>query len=149
MDIRLYKLADGRLWSVESGRFIEIAPEGSEIIMLYADGMPAGRRLFDPHSALLRAGSRKSVGYGVSSLLRRVCRQRRDVRSPHHPWRFQRNRQRQCLRDGHFLYDIPTPLSSPHALRVLSTCSNQSLAISGIKSGPRPCVLAMEFSFTE
>lgn len=42
MDIRLYKLADGRLWSVESGRFIEIAPEGSEIIMLYADGMPAG-----------------------------------------------------------------------------------------------------------
>ena len=42
MDIRLYKLADGRLWSVESGRFIEIAPESSEIIMLYADGRPAG-----------------------------------------------------------------------------------------------------------
>ncbi len=42
MDIRLYKLADGRLWSVESGRFIEIAPESSELIMLYADGRPAG-----------------------------------------------------------------------------------------------------------
>ena len=81
-------------------------------------------------------GTRKSVGYGVSSLLRRVCRPRRDVRSPHHPWRFQRNRQRQCLRDGHFLYDIPTPLSSPHAGRVLSTCSNQSLAISRNKVRP-------------
>ena len=38
----IYSIADGRLWAVEEARFIEIAPEGAEIIPLYADGKPAG-----------------------------------------------------------------------------------------------------------
>ena len=40
------------------------------------------------------------------------------------------------LWDGHFLCDIPTLSSPPHGLRVLSTCSNQSLAISRDKVRP-------------
>lgn len=42
MKIKLYKLADGRLWNVETARFIETTPEKKEDIPLYADGKPAG-----------------------------------------------------------------------------------------------------------
>ena len=37
-----YKIYDGRLWDVDTARFVEQAPDGAEIIPLYADGNPAG-----------------------------------------------------------------------------------------------------------
>lgn len=38
----LYQISDGRLWDVDADRFVDQAPEGAEIIPLYADGKPAG-----------------------------------------------------------------------------------------------------------
>lgn len=37
----IYHLGDGRLWDVDAARFVDQAPEGAEIIPLYADGKPA------------------------------------------------------------------------------------------------------------
>lgn len=37
-----YKISDGRLWDVDAAQFMDQAPEGAEIIPLYADGNPAG-----------------------------------------------------------------------------------------------------------
>lgn len=42
MDVKLYEIADGRLWSVETASFIETAPENTKIIPLYMDGKPGG-----------------------------------------------------------------------------------------------------------
>lgn len=42
MKIEFYKLADGRLWNVETARFIKTTPAEKEDIPLYADGKPAG-----------------------------------------------------------------------------------------------------------
>ena len=36
------KISDGRLWDVDAAQFMDQAPEGAEIIPLYADGKPAG-----------------------------------------------------------------------------------------------------------
>ena len=36
-----YKISDGRLWDVDAARFVDQAPEGAEIIPLYADSKPA------------------------------------------------------------------------------------------------------------
>lgn len=38
----IYRLSDGRLWDVNAARFVDQAPDGAEIIPLYADGKPAG-----------------------------------------------------------------------------------------------------------
>lgn len=38
----IYQLMDGRLWDVDAARFVDQAPEGAEIVPLYADGRPAG-----------------------------------------------------------------------------------------------------------
>ena len=38
----IYRLSDGRLWDVDAAKFVDRAPEGAEIIPLYADGKPAG-----------------------------------------------------------------------------------------------------------
>ena len=38
----MYQLSDGRLWDVDAAQFMNQAPEGAEIIPLYADGNPAG-----------------------------------------------------------------------------------------------------------
>lgn len=37
----LYQISDSRLWDVDAARFVDQAPEGAEIIPLYADGKPA------------------------------------------------------------------------------------------------------------
>ena len=37
----MYQISDGRLWDVDAARFVDQAPEGAEIIPLYADGKPA------------------------------------------------------------------------------------------------------------
>lgn len=37
-----YQISDGRLWDIEAAQFVDQAPEGAEIIPLYADGKPAG-----------------------------------------------------------------------------------------------------------
>ena len=37
-----YQISDGRLWNIEAAQFVDQAPEGAEIIPLYADGTPAG-----------------------------------------------------------------------------------------------------------
>lgn len=39
---KYYEIAGGRLWDVDAARFVNQAPEGAEIIPLYADGKPAG-----------------------------------------------------------------------------------------------------------
>ena len=39
---KYYEIAGGRLWDVDAARFVDQAPEGAEIIPLYADGKPAG-----------------------------------------------------------------------------------------------------------
>ena len=38
----IYQLRDGRLWDVDAATFVPQAPEGAEIVVLYADGRPAG-----------------------------------------------------------------------------------------------------------
>ena len=38
----MYQISDGRLWDVDAARFVDQAPNGAEIIPLYADGAPAG-----------------------------------------------------------------------------------------------------------
>lgn len=37
-----YELNDGRFWSIAEACFVDTVPEGSEVILLYADGKPAG-----------------------------------------------------------------------------------------------------------
>lgn len=37
----LYQISDSCLWDVDAARFVDQAPEGAEIIPLYADGKPA------------------------------------------------------------------------------------------------------------
>ena len=37
-----YQISDGRLWDVDAAAFVAQAPEGAEVIYLYADGKPAG-----------------------------------------------------------------------------------------------------------
>lgn len=39
---KYYEIAGGRLWDVDAARFVDQAPEGTEVISLYADGKPAG-----------------------------------------------------------------------------------------------------------
>lgn len=39
---KYYEIAGGRLWDVDAARFVDQAPDGAEIIPLYADGTPAG-----------------------------------------------------------------------------------------------------------
>ena len=39
---KYYEIAGGRLWDVGAARFVDQAPEGTEVISLYADGKPAG-----------------------------------------------------------------------------------------------------------
>ncbi|MCI7506821.1 hypothetical protein [Desulfovibrio piger] len=39
---KYYEIAGGRLWDVDAARFVGQAPDGAEIISLYADGKPAG-----------------------------------------------------------------------------------------------------------
>ena len=38
----VYRIENGRLWDVDAACFIETAPEGAEIVQLYADGKLAG-----------------------------------------------------------------------------------------------------------
>lgn len=56
-----YQISDGRLWDVDAAKFVDRAPEGAEIIPLYADGTPAGEDY-------LRR-TLESYGYSVGSEL--------------------------------------------------------------------------------
>ncbi|WP_337375072.1 hypothetical protein [Desulfovibrio piger] len=39
---KYYEIAGGHLWDVDAARFVDQAPDGAEIISLYAGGKPAG-----------------------------------------------------------------------------------------------------------
>ena len=89
MDIRLYKLADGRLWSVEMYDLRIIRGDFNETGSVNVSETAIFYTIYQPHYLLLPR------------------------------------------------YEYCPPVAT-----------NPSLS-PGIKSGPRPCVLAMEFSFTE
>lgn len=38
----VYQLSDGRLWDVDAACFVETAPDGAEIVQLYANSKPVG-----------------------------------------------------------------------------------------------------------